>query len=118
LIWYTLHGPEDTANLKPLLVNPEVILVLVAPKAAERAREELSELCEKVKKPMVRLSIGYAPSAVTNAIVNQAGEQILATIERPLSPAKSPFSTSSLRPGMGLRRPSSFGQNLDFDEED
>jgi hypothetical protein len=50
--------------------------------------------------------------------VNQAGEQILATIERPLSPAKSPFSTSSLRPGMGLRRPSSFGQNLDFDEED
>ena len=118
LVWYTLHTPEDTANLKPILANPDVILVLVAPKAAERAREELTEICEKVRKPMVRLSIGYAPSAVTNAIVNQAGEHILATIERPAPPPKSPFTTSSLRPGMGLRRPSSFGQNLDFDEED
>lgn len=119
LVWFTLHGPDDIANLRQHVANPNVLLVLVAPKAAERAREELTKVCEESGKPMVRLSIGYAPSAVTSAIVNQASERILAEYAPAPEPRRDFPGSTPIKSGLTVRRSaSSFAQDLDFDEED
>ncbi|MFM1801746.1 MAG: hypothetical protein RJA81_1098, partial [Planctomycetota bacterium] len=121
LIWFALQGPEDLTNLMEQVSNPDVVLVLVAPKAAEKARDELANLCQKAGKPMVRLSIGYAPSAVTSAIVNQVGDRLAAGSATPPPAAESGRGSGStpIKSGLTLRRSSStFGQNLGFEEDD
>ena len=122
LIWFTLHGPEDVPALKADIMNPDVALVMVAPKAAERARDDLARVCESSGKPMVRLSIGYAPSAVLSAIVNQAGERLLAAAPpAPVAPpARRDLSGAApIKSGLTVRRSaaSSFGANLGIDDE-
>lgn len=122
LVWFTLHGPDDIANLRQHIAAPDVLLVLVAPKAAERAREELVAACEQEDKPLVRLSIGYAPSAVTSAIVNQAGDKILTSYphySRPPEPRRDLPGSAPIKSGLTLRRStSSFGQDLHYDNDD
>lgn len=118
LIWFTLHGPEDVSALKADIMNPDVALIMVAPKAAERARDDLARVCEESGKPMVRLSIGYAPSAVLSAIVNQAGDRLMSVA--PAAPARRDLGAAApVRSGLTVRRsaPSSFGANLDIDDE-
>jgi len=120
LIWFTLHGPEDMPALRADIMNPDVVLVMVAPKAAERARDELARVSESCGKPMVRLSIGYAPSAVLSAIVNQAGERLTAFAPPAAAPARREAAPSvPARSGLSVRRTaaSSFGQNLDIEDE-
>lgn len=119
LIWFTLHGPEDVPALKADIMNPDVALVMVAPKAAERARDDLARVCESSGKPMVRLSIGYAPSAVLSAIVNQAGERLTAFAPPPAARREGQSPATPIKSGLTVRRSaaSSFGQNLDLDDD-
>ncbi len=119
LIWFTLHGPEDVPALKADIMNPDVALVMVAPKAAERARDDLARVCESSGKPMVRLSIGYAPSAVLSAIVNQAGERLTAFAPPPAARREGQSPVTPIKSGLTVRRSaaSSFGQNLDLDDD-
>ena len=100
-------------------MNPDVALVMVAPKAAERARDDLARVCESSGKPMVRLSIGYAPSAVLSAIVNQAGERLTAFAPPPAARREGQSPATPIKSGLTVRRSaaSSFGQNLDLDDD-
>lgn len=113
LIWFSLSGPEDMMDLKAEISSPDVILVMVSPKAAEKAREDLIKVCESASKPLVRLSIGYGPSTVLSAIVNQAAERLTA---RGAAPA--PGAAASSRSSLASRRTSSFGQGFEVESDD
>ncbi|MBI1323595.1 hypothetical protein GC170_10475 [bacterium] len=120
LIWFSLSGPEDMMDLKAEISSPDVVLVMVSPKAAEKAREELIQVCESTGKPLVRLSIGYGPSTVLSAIVNQAAERLTGGSQA----AARGGSLTSVAPGRSSvasrRAPSTsaFGQGFDEEEDD
>ena len=122
LIWFTLTGHEDLIDLKAEIMNPDVALVMVSPKAAEKAREELLQVCESVGKVLVRLSIGYAPSAVLSAIVNQASDRLGANGAQsaPVSRTSSLTAAAALKSSAAARRSaaSGFAQGFEVDEDD
>lgn len=121
LIWFSLSGPEDMMDLKAEISSPDVILVMVSPKAAEKAREELFQVCDAAGKPLVRLSIGYGPSTVLSAIVNQASDRISGG-SQPAAPSRSASvsSVAASRASIASRRSaptSSFAQGFEDDED-
>lgn len=115
LVWFSLSGPEDMMDLKAEISSPDVVLVMVSPKAAEKAREDLIKVCESAGKPLVRLSIGYGPSTVLSAIVNQASERLTGSGGRSAGASQSPVP--SPRSSLTGRRTSSFAQGFEDDND-
>ena len=100
------------------VVEQRMCLVL----AEVKAREELLQVCESVGKVLVRLSIGYAPSAVLSAIVNQASDRLGANGAQsaPVSRTSSLTAAAALKSSAAARRSaaSGFAQGFEVDEDD
>lgn len=78
-----LHWPDSRESnasfsaFEPFVARPEVALVLLLIKWNRHGiTEELPAVCERYKKPVVRLTGGYNPEQVAVQILAQAGKRL------------------------------------------
>ena len=73
LIWPTTEKHESLSRFEPDIAKPTVAVVVMAIRWSSHSYGELKELCDKYRKPFVRLKAGYNANQVARAILDQAG---------------------------------------------
>jgi hypothetical protein len=78
LFWIETKEHQSVETFEPLIVRPEVALVLLAIRWSSHGFGEVRRLCERHNKPLVRLPGGYSPNQVAAQILAQVSEQLRA----------------------------------------
>ena len=78
LLWIETKEHQSVETFEPVIVRPEVGLVLLAIRWSSHGFGEVRHLCERHKKPLVRLPGGYGPNQVAAQILAQVSEQLRA----------------------------------------
>ena len=76
LIWIETKEHQSFETFEPMIVRPEVVLVLLAIRWSSHGFGEVRRLCERHGKPLVRLPGGYSPNQVAAQILAQVSEQL------------------------------------------
>lgn len=69
---------QSYLTFDPEVANPDVALVLLAIRWSRHGFSEVKELCDKHRKPLVRLPGGYNPNQVAYHILHQVGDRLAA----------------------------------------
>ena len=76
LLWIETKEHQSIESFKPMIARPEVAMVLLAIRWSSHGFGEVSHLCERHGKPLVRLPGGYSPNQVAAQILAQCSEQL------------------------------------------
>jgi hypothetical protein len=76
LVWIETKEHQAVAGFEPLIVRPDVALVLLAIRWSSHAFGDVKLLCDRHCKPLVRLPGGYSPNQVAAQILSQCSGQI------------------------------------------
>jgi hypothetical protein len=76
LIWIeTAHG-SSYLDFAPAVGQPDVAVVLLAVRWASHSFGKVQHICNRYRKPLVRLPTGYNPNQVAAAILSQASDRL------------------------------------------
>ena len=78
LLWIETKEHQAVETFEPMIVRPDVALVLLAIRWSSHGFGEVRHLCERHNKPLVRLPGGYNPNQVAAQILAQSSEQLRA----------------------------------------
>ena len=78
LLWIETKEHQSVETFEPLIVRPDVALVLLAIRWSSHGFGEVRHLCERHDKPLVRLPGGYSPNQVAAQILAQVSVQLRA----------------------------------------
>ena len=76
LVWIETKEHQSVETFEPMIVRPEVALVLLAIRWSSHGFGEVRHVCERHGKPLVRLPGGYSPNQVAAQILAQVSEQL------------------------------------------
>ncbi len=76
LFWIETKEHQAVATFEPMIVRPDVALVLLAIRWSSHAFGDVKLLCDRHGKPLVRLPGGYSPNQVATQIVSQCSGQL------------------------------------------
>jgi hypothetical protein len=76
LVWIETKEHQAVAGFEPLIVRPDVALVLLAIRWSSHAFGDVKLLCERHGKPLARLPGGYSPNQVAAQVLSQCSGQI------------------------------------------
>ena len=76
LVWIETKEHQAVATFEPMIVRPDVALVLLAIRWSSHAFGDVKVLCDRYGKPLVRLPGGYSPNQVAIQIVSQCSGQL------------------------------------------
>ena len=76
LIWIETKEHQAVAGFEPLIVRPDVALVLLAIRWSSHAFGDVKRLCDRHGKPLARLPGGYSPNQVAAQILSQCSGQL------------------------------------------
>jgi hypothetical protein len=76
LIWIETKEHQAVAGFEPLIVRPDVALVLLAIRWSSHAFGDVKRLCDRHGKPLARLPAGYGPNQVAAQIRSQCSGQL------------------------------------------
>ena len=76
LIWIETKEHQAVAEFEPLIVRPDVALVLLAIRWSSHAFGDVKRLCDRHGKPLARLPGGYGPNQVAAQIHSQCSGQL------------------------------------------
>lgn len=76
LRWLAVPEPTLMSRFEADIARPEVALVLHAFRWSSADETALKELCDKYKKPLVRLPRGYNPNQIASELLRQAGDRL------------------------------------------
>lgn len=79
LIWLKGREYKSYLDFEPFVARPDVTLVLLAIRWSSHSFGQVSSLCERHGKPLVRLPAGYGPNQVAQQVVAQAGKRLAKT---------------------------------------
>ncbi len=79
LIWIETKEHQSVETFEPVIVRPEIALVLLAIRWSSHGFGEVRHFCERHGKPLVRLPGGYSPNQVAAQILAQVSEQLRAS---------------------------------------
>jgi hypothetical protein len=77
LVWVETKEHQSVETFEPVVVRPDVALVLLAIRWSSHGFGEVRHLCERHNKPLVRLPGGYSPNQVAAQILAQVSEQLV-----------------------------------------
>ena len=76
LVWIETKEHQAVATFEPMIVRPDVALVLLAIRWSSHAFGDVKELCDRHCKPLARLPGGYSPNQVASQILSQCSDQL------------------------------------------
>ena len=76
LRWLRSRPHVSYTAFEPEIARPETALVLLAIRWSSHSFEQVKQLCQRHKKPFVRLPAGYAPNQVAEQVLAQASDQL------------------------------------------
>lgn len=77
LVWIETKEHQAIAGFEPLIVRPDVALVLLAIRWSSHAFGDVKLLCDRHGKPLARLPGGYSPNQVAAQILSQCSGQLV-----------------------------------------
>jgi hypothetical protein len=77
LVWIETKEHQAVAGFEPLIVRPDVALVLLAIRWSSHAFGDVKLLCDRHGKPLARLPGGYSPNQVAAQILLQCSGQLV-----------------------------------------
>ena len=78
LFWIETKEHQSVESFAPVILRPEVALVLLAIRWSSHGFGEVRHLCERHGKPLVRLPGGYNTNQVATQILAQVSDQLRA----------------------------------------
>jgi hypothetical protein len=77
LVWIETKEHQAVAGFEPLIVRPDVALVLLAIRWSSHAFGDVKLLCDRHGKPLARLPGGYSPNQVAAQVLSQCSGQLV-----------------------------------------
>jgi hypothetical protein len=77
LVWIETKEHQAVAGFEPLIVRPDVAVVLLAIRWSSHAFGDVKLLCDRHSKPLARLPGGYSPNQVAAQVLSQCSGQLL-----------------------------------------
>ena len=93
LVWIETKEHQAVDAFEPLIVRPDVAVVMLAIRWSSHAFADVRAICERHGKPLVRLPGGYSPNQVAAQVLAQCSDQ-LSSEQGQTGPRAGPASRS------------------------